>query len=320
MSTTTNNQYNEWLKTVLMPIERAVEYHAHKMSTLGLSSSSDDQAAPTSDDHAVQTTTGESSNQLVDARETAAQRLLQQLSTLRTFARSHCDATLEERDAFSNDKRKDRNQFAQQLAAIRDFLARDGRAQRYGIFINELDMSTTFQDKPALQSLCQRLRRGVERETEFALRAYLEQWVSKVPIGGREQRSYDIGPILYFALDRNLTLASADEIYRLYVEHRLRDADSADESEEIDDLLESQFEMLATNRSASRSGSSRSSSPELSESAIGLAILLDKRRLSENAHLCESTCANVPGYRKPICITKPYSYYGQKYDWDYCEQ
>jgi hypothetical protein len=295
------NQYVEWLKTVLVPLERAVDYHADKMASLGFQRAKDRQSPDTSDDE---------SSVVIDARETAARRLLKQLSTLRTFARSHCNATLAERDAFSNsDKKKDRDRFAQQLAAIRGFLARDARAQRYGISLNELDLSS-FQDKPTVESLCQRLQRGVERETEYALRAYLEQWVGR---GGRERRSYDIGPIVYFALDRDLTLASADDIYRLYVEHRLRDADSADESEEIDDLLELQSEFLATSPS-------RSNSPELSESDIDPAILPDKRRLSENAHLCESTCATVPGYRKPICLTKPYSYYGQKYDWDYCEK
>lgn len=70
----------------------------------------------------------------------------------------------------------------------------------------------------------------------------IADWLSTIPIGGRESRRYDKGELVKFAMTNSLSTSSVDNIYAKYVESQLEAADET--------LYSEKFVLEVTSRSS----------------------------------------------------------------------
>ena len=194
------------------------------------------------------------------------------------------------------------------LNQLRYFLKNYDRFEQYGLLPTDL-RTDNFVDRRFVDTLCSRLRRGINRELGFAVRKRLGDWLATVPIGGREQRRYDVDAIVRFVLDNRLESSTPDEIYAQFVQQRLRDAEAAIGVESPELSVES-FELLG--------GGSEERQPGGLSASVFAPTLPEQRKLSANNQLCRERCRFDKRRGAKVCATEPYTYYGMQYDWDYC--
>lgn len=293
-----DRRYRDWLKTVFEPFVDGQRRHAQTLQKIGLSDAPQER--------------GEQE----DAAKDYSATLLRQLLHWRRFAKQYCDTTTAEVRTVLG--QRGLAQWLGQIEALRRFLARSDRAERYGVAMR-LVAPQTFASKQTATALCKLLRRGLAEELAHLTRQRMERFLVSVGIGGSAQRRFDVEPILEFARQRDLFAQSPEQIYKAFVDQKMIDADASDPAaaaaagdESVPLLSEEQFEFLPI------AGRTRASQNDLTESAFGVALSAERALTASGTRLCKSKCVLDPIRQRKVCRTEPYRYLGREYDWDYC--
>lgn len=282
LETADQQEYERWLTRVLRPFSAALaqkdvkvlfdEPHDRNLERLGLVSGQSDVA-----------------------------RLLRSLLRMRAFAETQCAQTLKQRGVRDTQGRRGAlPQLERDVRRIYAFLSRHNRAERYGIDLSQLSINAFLSEQRA-SALCSALRRGVQSEIRHALHHRLALYLQQTPIGGQNQRKFDVEPLLRFALVNRFEHLDDEALYSLFVDEKMRrmqralDEQGSNDLQRERDLGEEQFELMRG------------------------APAAPKPILTENNQTCIGPCAASRKDLRKVCRTEPYRKFGLRYTWDYCD-
>jgi len=247
---------------------------------------------------------------LPDTDDATLASIIDRLVKMRKTVTEQCKGTWKQRVALLGTKEAAArlNAF---IVLLQYFLSEHERFARYNVTPSDLNVRN-FTEQIFVDTLCSRLRRGINRELSYAVRRRMTDWLAAIPIGGREPRRYNVDAIVDYVLERRLEQLTPDEIYAEYgVFQKQRDIAAAlPELESDAELAVEQFEFIGGSGKIGETGS-------LSESVFA-PTQPKAQMLTRNNLLCKSECKLDRKRNVRTCETDRYFFYGLPYEWDYC--